>query len=859
MTECWGESSSPSRGPSSCKDNKKWLQRRSAKMSRVVRCMATAAAGIIPHCCIRSAHASLAMNNLPPLPSSFGAGAPNTPNGIQLSGNVNPGNAAPPSPASGALFPGLGSPAGPAASAADLPCPGLLPRATNVGPDCWAKLWVAAGCLENTVPPYEQWHASQSLEVLLIDAQQWATLPDAKHRKQCYGREDAGPPAVQGAEQGPGAGSIAAPGVKPPSSVNIVYAANSDHFVQLVQKNGGSMVSIVNFGSEMCGFCTLMAPVFELLAEKFRTKYGPEKIQFLYIDVQTVPDVGDAFGVQGLPAFRAVVGNAVIPHLVVDGADTAGLERMVEEACKLGNLAPVTGGAGVQKAMSMQEGKGTPAAAAVTGASPGSLELGKVSDADLAKTLKALRREIRTRATKLQQDQYDLKGALYRAEHVVSQTESTSATSASDPFKCGNDHKLQDSAIAVGTATSSSLQGVSTSSAQAGNAVEQVLIIGAGPAGLAAALYAARAGLCPLVVAPKFTHVGQLMGKGVDVENYPALERTTGVAMVSDMRLQAEAFGVRFLTGYCNDITVPGSAGSGTSFEVSVQKELTNALEVQGSGAAGTVDQAASLTSDMFRYEDMAEKNTTSHTLLKVSASSVIFATGAASRWLNVPGEYELRGKGISSCAACDGFLFRGKKCVVIGGGDTAMEEALFLLRVCAFPLKIIHRRDAFHRASKALSGRVHAAVAKNQVEIHWNSRVVKFLSLTGGALSNVEIESTKIFSEELAQSTESNRKLLDADAAFVAIGHQPNTGVLQGKVGFQGKHEGYLSTAGGLQHAGQTSTTSAGIYATQTTVPGLFAAGDVADPVYRQAITSAGSGAQAALDAERWLTAKQM
>eukprot|EP00392_Amoebophrya_sp_AT5.2_P018668 g19251.t1 len=563
--------------------------------------------------------------NLPPLPHANlnpsgggggGGGLHFQPGPLaSAGGNINhvagpPGAAGAP-PGASITSPGLLSPSSEPETS---PCPGLLPRATNVGPECWALLWVAVGCKRDTVPMYEQWHAGQSLEILFVDAQQWATLPDAKHREQCYGKDEAkallsaeGAPAAQG-------GGGGAPGVVPgrPSSApssHIKFVSSSEHFVQLVQS---AEVSIVNFGSEMCGFCTLMAPVYELLAEKYvkgKQYYrvegnvgggAPAKktVQFLYVDVQAVGDVGDAFGVQGLPAFRAVVGNAVVPHLVVDGADTQGLEKMIEQAIALANL-----------------------------------------------------RNVKTRNLE----------------------------------RYGTD--------------------------------EELVIVGAGPAGLAAALYAARAGLCPLVLAPRLTHVGQLLGKGVDVENYPGAERQTGAVMVADMKLQVEAFGVRFLTGFLNQFeVVEGDGASAKMLRLSIQEELLSG----GPSSASTSSEASFDSTAGMVASAQYER-------VELSAKAVIIATGATSRWLGVPGEEEFKGKGVSSCAACDGFLYRGKRCGVIGGGDTALEEALFLTRICAKPVLLVHRRSSF-RASKLLQSRVLNAAAKGEIDIRWQTVVKEFL-----------------------------------------------------------------------------------------------------------------------------------
>ncbi len=309
---------------------------------------------------------------------------------------------------------------------------------------------------------------------------------------------------------------------------------------------------------------------------------------------------------------------------------------------------------------------------------------------------------------------------------------------------------------------------------------EAVAIIGGGPAALSAAVYAARAGLKPVVIAPPVG--GQLMGKGVDVENYPGLLDMTGPGIVHLMRKQALQFN--------------------TAFDGQVIKSV-----------------------------DFSERpfKLVSNTSNTVMAHSVIVATGADSNWLDVPGEYEFRGKGISSCATCDGFLFRDRPVVVIGGGDTAMEDALVLARTSS-SVTVIHRRDKF-RASRVLQQRV---LSHSKITVRWNSQVKEFTA-ADAALDDGSYPVGHVVVTDTVTGEESS---IDCDAAFVAIGHSPNTEFLKGEVEMD--ENNYLKVTPGSSH---------------TSVEGVFAAGDVHDHVYRQAITSAGSGAMAALDAERWLS----
>jgi thioredoxin reductase (NADPH) len=302
--------------------------------------------------------------------------------------------------------------------------------------------------------------------------------------------------------------------------------------------------------------------------------------------------------------------------------------------------------------------------------------------------------------------------------------------------------------------------------------LHDVVIIGGGPAGYTAAIYAARANLAPLV-AEGFAAGGQLM-LTTDVENYPGFpEGVTGPELMRSFRAQAERFGATL-----------------------VQSDVTR------------VD----LSSRPFGVWIDDEEH---------RARSVIIATGASARWLGIPGETRLRGFGVSTCATCDGFFFRGKPMVVVGGGDSAMEEALFLARM-AESVTIVHRRDEF-RASKIMADR---ALANERIRVRWNAVVEDVLGAE-------KVEAVRV-RDLVTGATED----IPAAAMFVAIGHDPNTGLFAGQIELDGA--GYVVTHG-----------------TRTSVEGVFACGDVQDTVYRQAITAAGSGCMAAMDAERWLEAQ--
>ncbi len=300
----------------------------------------------------------------------------------------------------------------------------------------------------------------------------------------------------------------------------------------------------------------------------------------------------------------------------------------------------------------------------------------------------------------------------------------------------------------------------------------RVIVVGSGPAGYTAAIYAARAELEPLVLAG-LQFGGQLM-LTTDVENYPGFpEGVTGPEMMELFQKQAERFGTRIL--------------------------MEDATEVDFSARP-------------FRVRT-AERSFT--------ADSVILAMGASAKWLEIESEQRLMNKGVSACATCDGALFRGKPMAVVGGGDTALEEALFLTRF-ATKVSIIHRRDAL-RASKIMQQR---ALGHEKIEFAWNSVVDEILGqdfVTGVRIRDV-------VTAELRE--------IPVEAAFIAIGHQPNTELVRGQLELD--PVGYISVAPGTS---------------RTQLEGVFACGDAMDPVYRQAVSAAGTGCMAAIDAERWLS----
>jgi thioredoxin reductase (NADPH) len=302
--------------------------------------------------------------------------------------------------------------------------------------------------------------------------------------------------------------------------------------------------------------------------------------------------------------------------------------------------------------------------------------------------------------------------------------------------------------------------------------MENIAIIGSGPAGYTAGIYAARANLKPILF-EGLESGGQLM-LTTDVENFPGfVDGIMGPELMQTFKAQAERFGTEIKT------------------------ETINTIE--------KIENGFKLTSSKNEYE----------------FKTVIIASGASARWLGVEGEKELQGYGVSACATCDGFFFKEKTVAVVGGGDSAMEEALFLTKF-ATKVIVIHRRDRF-RASQIMQDRV---LNHEKIEVIWNSTVEKI---------NGEGQVTSIVIKDIKNNSSNS---IELDGVFVAIGHDPNVKFLDGLVELDEK--GYIKT-------GFTTETS-------TSVPGVFAAGDVADSIYRQAITAAGSGCQAAIDAERWL-----
>jgi thioredoxin reductase (NADPH) len=302
---------------------------------------------------------------------------------------------------------------------------------------------------------------------------------------------------------------------------------------------------------------------------------------------------------------------------------------------------------------------------------------------------------------------------------------------------------------------------------------QKVVIIGSGPAGLTAGLYAARANLKPLLI-EGLEAGGQLMLTTM-VENWPGFrDGIMGPDLMSEMRAQAERFGTEIIQSNVASVDLK--------------------------------HRPFTLTLSDGR---------------KITTESLIIATGASARWLEIGSDRKLSGRGVSTCATCDGYFFRGRPIAVVGGGDSAMEEAIYLTKF-ASKVTVIHRRDSL-RASKIMQDK---AFANSKIEFIWDSEISEVRDVGKGEVTSVVVRNLKTGA----------RTELPLDGVFIAIGHTPNTKLFEGQLELD--PAGYIIT-----HAG-----------TRTSVPGVFAAGDVQDHVYRQAVTAAGSGCMAAIDAERYL-----
>lgn len=308
----------------------------------------------------------------------------------------------------------------------------------------------------------------------------------------------------------------------------------------------------------------------------------------------------------------------------------------------------------------------------------------------------------------------------------------------------------------------------------------RLIILGSGPAGYSAAVYAARANLAPLLITG-IQQGGQLMTT-TEVDNWPGdVEGLQGPALMARMQQHAERFNTQIVFDHIHTTHLQ-------------QKPFR-------------------LIGDSGEY----------------TCDALIIATGATAKYLGLPSEAAFMGKGVSACATCDGFFYRGQDVAVVGGGNTAVEEALYLANI-ARKVYVVHRRDKF-RSEKILIDKLMAKAEHGNVEILWNHTLAEVLG-----------DQTGVTGLRVADVSSHQTRDIDLQGVFIAIGHKPNTDIFEGQLAM---YDGYLSVHSGIQGN-----------ATATSIPGVFAAGDVADHVYRQAITSAGSGCMAALDAERYLDA---
>ena len=305
----------------------------------------------------------------------------------------------------------------------------------------------------------------------------------------------------------------------------------------------------------------------------------------------------------------------------------------------------------------------------------------------------------------------------------------------------------------------------------------KLIILGSGPAGYAASIYAARAGLNPVIIAG--AEPGGQLTTTTEVENWPGdSDDLQGPDLMERMKKHAKKFGVEIINDHISKVNLQQSP-----------------FQLSGSDS----------------YE----------------ADTLIIATGASAKYLGIPSEQNFLGRGVSACATCDGFFYKEQEVAVVGGGNTAAEEALYLANICS-KVHLVHRRDQL-RAEKILQDRIFKKADEGIIKIHWNTQLEEVLGDASG-VTGIKLK-----------NNDSSMSSIDLHGVFIAIGHNPNTEIFDGQLDMK---DGYIIIKSGLDGS-----------VTQTSVPGVFAAGDVADKVYRQAITSAGFGCMAALDAEKFLS----
>lgn len=578
---------------------------------------------------------------------------------------------------------------------------------------------------------------------------------------------------------------------------------SAQEFDRLVEKHARStgLPVIADFYSDGCGPCRMMAPVFKKLAKEYQ-----DKAVFVKIDTNQVHQLSSRYSVRSIPTFISFYNGKKTNEF--SGAGEQQLRQMTSSAVDQANFENVvlTKESLAEYYQTQDPSKTQESVDSVYQKCVDMMKNKQITDCvgaaaqKLSRNLKKKYKSAPNLVPRFKEEDKQSKPSNEKAK-ANSEPSSSGASSKTKPKSRGAVDKPN-----LNLATMEELEKELTARREAlaeaemdardedadedaefqhgwtpSDFPERVTIVGGGPAGIAAAIYAARAGLEPVVVAPPMG--GQLQGKGVDVENYPGMLNVTGPAVVATMRNQAASFGAVFEAE-----TVLGIDTSSRPFKV-----ITNSSTIE------------------------------THT--------VILATGAESNWLGVKGEWEMRGGGVSTCATCDGHFYKDTHVLVVGGGDTAMEDALVLARTSK-TVTVIHRRDTF-RASKVLAQRV---IEHPSINIKWNTTLEEVL----GESSKNDPSKKLVTGAVLKDATTGKTTTEACEAVFVAIGHTPTTKFVDGVIEFDQDHPGYIRTFEG---------------STRTSVPGIFAAGDVADSIYRQAITSAGSGAAAALDAERYLS----
>jgi len=582
---------------------------------------------------------------------------------------------------------------------------------------------------------------------------------------------------------------------------------SSNEFDRLLEKHATEtgLPVIVDFYSDGCGPCRQIAPAYLQMAKDI----GQESAVFVKVDTNAIHELSNRYNVRSLPTFKLFYNGKIVDSM--SGAGAQQLQQMVNSVVSKSRRENVllTREALVEYYKDVDGAKDAKAIDVVYDKCA-DMNKGKYNKDKLCVGSAALQltKGLKNKYTKKPNTASRFSAADRRAADepekkpdAASKAKSSASDDKPNLHKASKDElmaELEKRIEAEEDARAEEEEDDDSSEFAASwtpsSFPERVAIIGGGPAGMSAAIYAARAGLKPLVIAPPMG--GQLQGKGVDVENYPGLHDVTGPAVVHAMRTQAVQFGALF--------------------------ESENVLKIDASTRPLKVYTNSSV----------------------VETHAIIVATGAESNWLMIPGEYEMRGGGVSSCATCDGHIYRGKDVLVVGGGDTAMEEALVLARTSQ-SVTVIHRRDTF-RASKVLAQRV---IENPSINIIWDTAVEKIVGEilvadeTDDDSEDVDLDNAqKYVTGAIIKNVHTGEESkIETSAVFVAIGHTPTTSFLDGVVEFEEEYAGYIKTP--FERS------------TQTSIAGIFAAGDVSDPVYRQAVTSAGSGAAAALDAERWLS----